>query len=417
MGRILNYIDEISVKIGEKLKLDVLLSNADKVQHQSRRSTGWKEVWKRGDGVQNHQLNDRDGNLIISNFTASDAGTYRVLDPEGDILIPVTVKGPHAWNGSKQLKHWIGPAGLPVFFGVFFWWFCLLKKQKTDTPYRWRTCRALTMLRCSNLLLLRCLVNHSGTPLVGTHSSSERGKKGGNIILECELENNKIINLIRRSKSILECQNEKCENKTENVQGICKEGACDIIIKNLSFSDAGTYILRYSHTNDPTEKVQQNEVQTKKYQLHIQDEASVKIGEELKLDVLSNAHKVKHQNKPSTEWTEVWSRSGGVQSERLTDTDGILSINNFTASDAGTYRVLDSEGEILITVTVTERRTESKEGLDGTEQHTVEKWIASVCGILVLAVIVIVITVIIRRRRRRGYTEGQVQENPDPQNM
>ncbi|XP_058608607.1 uncharacterized protein LOC131525237 [Onychostoma macrolepis] len=273
------------------------------------------------------------------------------------------------------------------------------------------------MLRCSNLLLLRCLVNHSGTPLVGTHSSSERGKKGGNIILECELENNKIINLIRRSKSILECQNEKCENKTENVQGICKEGACDIIIKNLSFSDAGTYILRYSHTNDPTEKVQQNEVQTKKYQLHIQDEASVKIGEELKLDVLSNAHKVKHQNKPSTEWTEVWSRSGGVQSERLTDTDGILSINNFTASDAGTYRVLDSEGEILITVTVTERRTESKEGLDGTEQHTVEKWIASVCGILVLAVIVIVITVIIRRRRRRGYTEGQVQENPDPQNI
>ncbi len=82
----------------------------------------------------------------------------------------------------------------------------------------------------------------------------------------------------------------------------------------------------------------------------------MEIGEELKLDVLSNADKVEHQSKTSTEWTEVWSRSDGVQSERLTDTDGNLSINNFTASDAGSYRVLDPEGAILITVTVTGER-------------------------------------------------------------
>lgn len=73
------------------------------------------------------------------------------------------------------------------------------------------------------------------------------------------------MNLIRRSKSVLHCQNGKCENKTENVQGICKEGVCDIIIKNLSFSDAGKYILRFIYTNDPTEKMQQN----KTYQLQI----------------------------------------------------------------------------------------------------------------------------------------------------
>ncbi len=79
------------MKISEELKLDVLLSDADKVQHQSRRSTEWKEVWKRGHGVQNDQLNDRDGNMIINNFTANDAGTYRVLDPEGEILITVNV--------------------------------------------------------------------------------------------------------------------------------------------------------------------------------------------------------------------------------------------------------------------------------------------------------------------------------------
>ncbi|KAK2887747.1 hypothetical protein Q8A67_015975 [Cirrhinus molitorella] len=129
----LHISDDISVKIGEQLKLDVLLSNADKVEHQRNSSTEWKEVWKRGYGVQNGQLNDRDGNLIINkNFTANDAGAYRVLDSEGDILITVTVvesPRPPTWNkfksDAKQLQHWIGPAGLPVFFGVFFWWFCL----------------------------------------------------------------------------------------------------------------------------------------------------------------------------------------------------------------------------------------------------------------------------------------------------
>uniref|UniRef100_A0A673I348 Immunoglobulin V-set domain-containing protein n=1 Tax=Sinocyclocheilus rhinocerous TaxID=307959 RepID=A0A673I348_9TELE len=95
---------EFSVKISEKLKLDVLLSNADKVQHHSRRSTEWKDVWKRGHGVQNDQLNDRDGNLIINNFTASDAGIYRVLDSEGELLITVTVEGERN-SKSKQPNH------------------------------------------------------------------------------------------------------------------------------------------------------------------------------------------------------------------------------------------------------------------------------------------------------------------------
>ncbi len=102
------------------------------------------------------------------------------------------------------------------------------------------------------------------TPPVEARSNSETEKKGGNFTLKCEQENNTIINLIRRSKSILDCQNGKCENKTENVQGICKDGVCDIIIKNLSFSDAGIYILRFSHTNDQTE------MQEKTYRLQIQ---------------------------------------------------------------------------------------------------------------------------------------------------
>ncbi len=85
--------DVISVKIGKQLKFNVLLPNADKVQHHTKRSTAWTEVWKRRDGVQNDRLTDTDGNLIINDFIASDAGTYIVLDSEGELLIAVTVKG------------------------------------------------------------------------------------------------------------------------------------------------------------------------------------------------------------------------------------------------------------------------------------------------------------------------------------
>ncbi len=81
------------MKIGEELKLDVLLPNADKVQHQSRRSTGWREDWSRTDGVQSERIIIRDGNLIINEFTARDAGSYEVLDPDGEPLITVKVRG------------------------------------------------------------------------------------------------------------------------------------------------------------------------------------------------------------------------------------------------------------------------------------------------------------------------------------
>ncbi len=90
------------------------------------------------------------------------------------------------------------------------------------------------------------------------------------------------------------------------------------------------------------------------------DDISVKIGERLNLDILlPDAHQVTHQNKSSTEWEEVWKRDSKkrVIYGRLKDCDGTLSIKEFTADDAGTYRVLDYEGEILITVTVTDEKS------------------------------------------------------------
>ncbi|RXN15546.1 nurim [Labeo rohita] len=83
---------EISVNFGEELKLDVLLPNADKVQHQGTRSTGWKEDWSRTDGVQSERITFKDGKLIISHFTSRDRGSYRVLDPDEELLITIKIR-------------------------------------------------------------------------------------------------------------------------------------------------------------------------------------------------------------------------------------------------------------------------------------------------------------------------------------
>ncbi|XP_067281159.1 uncharacterized protein [Pseudorasbora parva] len=125
---------------------------------------------------------------------------------------------------------------------------------------------------------------------------------------------------------------------------------------NLSFSDAGKYFLKVFTNTNQTEL----DHQIRTYQLHIHDEIFVKKHEELKLDVLfSNAKKV--ETNSSGEWTEVWKEGDGLKSERLNVSDVDLIINSFSASDAGTYRVLDSKQEILITVTL--RLNESMEGL------------------------------------------------------
>ncbi|KAL0147346.1 hypothetical protein M9458_057347, partial [Cirrhinus mrigala] len=121
-------------------------------------------------------------------------------------------------------------------------------------------------------------------------------------------------------------------------------------MEDLSFSDAGKYFLIIYYCNDQAEL--KRKIRT--YQLHIHDEIALKKGKPLQLDILlPNVNKVQHQSRSSTEWKVVWSRSHRVQSERITDHDGNLTILQFMDSDAGSYRVLDSEGEILITVTVT----------------------------------------------------------------
>ncbi|XP_050956510.1 uncharacterized protein LOC127157324 isoform X2 [Labeo rohita] len=185
------------------------------------------------------------------------------------------------------------------------------------------------------------------------------GKKGASVTFPCELEDRGIfhISLNRLSKNILVYQNEYCRKQ------VCKKGACDVVMKDLRLRDAGKYSLNVYYMN----AMSVLEPQIRTYKLHIHDDFFVKTGKKLKLDVLlPDARQVLHQNKTTAEWKEVWKRDRKkrvrVTHDRMNDRDGTLTITEFMADDAGTYRVMDFEGEILITVTVAdEKKSKSTE--------------------------------------------------------
>ncbi len=86
-------------------------------------------------------------------------------------------------------------------------------------------------------------------------------KKGDRVILPCEFKARDIfhIRLNRQSKHILVHQNKYCSKRA------CRQGACDIIIKDLRLRDAGKYFLEiyYIHAKSVLDP------QIKTYQLHI----------------------------------------------------------------------------------------------------------------------------------------------------
>ncbi|XP_059366137.1 uncharacterized protein LOC132104587 [Carassius carassius] len=223
-----------------------------------------------------------------------------------------------------------------------------------------------TMLK---LLLLLWVFNYSET--IPIHVA---GKKGGSVILPCEFKAREIFH-IRLNRQPTSFEGEIfVYDKNYCSKRVCKKGACDVVIKDLRLSDAGKYILNVYYNN--AESLLEPQVRT--YQLHIYDDILVKIGEELKLNVLlPDALQVMHQNTSSAEWKKVWKRGSksrvNIKHDRLKDSNGILSIKRFTADDAGTYRVLGYEGEILITVTVIEEKsispTESKGNLNYTDDE------------------------------------------------
>lgn len=105
----------------------------------------------------------------------------------------------------------------------------------------------------------------AGTPCAGTKLVHVTGKKGDSVILPCEFEARQIshYHLSSWSKTIYVCQNEECESENGRV---FKQGNCDVVIKDLSFSDAGKYVLRVNYNNAQS----MLERLTLEYYLHIQ---------------------------------------------------------------------------------------------------------------------------------------------------
>ncbi|KAG1929046.1 hypothetical protein F2P79_023265 [Pimephales promelas] len=243
------------------------------------------------------------------------------------------------------------------------------------------------------LLLLLYLISYSGSS-----SISVSGLKGGNVTLSCGSEDREIveISLYSLSKHIPVCEERNCSGR------VCKEGSCDVIIKDLTYSDAGKYFLHVYYTND------QREVERLmlEYKLHIHDEISVKKAEDLKLDVLlTNADKVERNS--GSGWIVLWRRGHGVSSDGLSVSEQTLIIHEFTDTDTGSYRVLDSNNEALITVTV----TDWKENLSDTEEDKTDDsehqhyWMLPV-GILVLMALMVRTDFLIFRRRHRDNLRG-----------
>ncbi|XP_016102566.1 uncharacterized protein [Sinocyclocheilus grahami] len=79
----------LTARIGEEVKFDDLPRDAESVEHFT--NTDLIDVWRKGQGFLTDRLTDKNGRLIIKNFTSSDAGAYRVLNKTGGILVTVTV--------------------------------------------------------------------------------------------------------------------------------------------------------------------------------------------------------------------------------------------------------------------------------------------------------------------------------------
>ncbi len=90
------------------------------------------------------------------------------------------------------------------------------------------------------------------------------GKKGGDATLTCEYEAREIsdIRFIRHRRRIHFAVLPVCPNEEDKRvrDRVCKKEACDVVIKDLIFSDAGKYIFRFNYRNALMEL---------KYQLHI----------------------------------------------------------------------------------------------------------------------------------------------------
>ncbi|KTF89872.1 hypothetical protein cypCar_00022300 [Cyprinus carpio] len=196
--------------------------------------------------------------------------------------------------------------------------------------------------------------------LPGASSLTVTGQKGGNITLPCNSSNREDLYMVLTFGSKTAYGTGQSKYYEHRVH---KSGNCNLILQDLKTTDAGKYNFKVYASGQL--------LGSYIFDICVNVHVTARVGEEVMFDDLPrDAESVECLTNTSS--IDVWRREQGVLTDRLTDSDGHLIIKNFTSSDAGTYRVLDSTGGVLVTVTLTEWGTESKDKQDSTRDDKTE---------------------------------------------
>ncbi|XP_052388686.1 uncharacterized protein LOC127935119 isoform X1 [Carassius gibelio] len=223
-----------------------------------------------------------------------------------------------------------------------------------------------------NIYLHWCLLFFLPSVLPGADSLPVVGEIGGSITLKCNSDNTQDPILTFGTRIAYGV------NQDEHFRDrVHKTDTCDLILQDLKTTDAGKYLLTLYVEGEP--------LCSYSYEVRVDVNLTALIGEEVMLaDLPGDAESVEHLT--NTGSTEVWRRRMGVLTDRLMDKDGHLIIRSYTLRDAGTYRVLNSTGGVLVTVTLTESKYEQDSTRDdntkGTERHHVWVWMMALVAVI-----------------------------------
>ncbi|XP_030645142.1 galectin 17 [Chanos chanos] len=148
------------------------------------------------------------------------------------------------------------------------------------------------------------------------------------------------------------------EGRADVPEEMLDSGNCSLLLQDIRFSDAGRY--------ESYLVVGQSSIKTRRFIQSVQlsvfdhkDTKTVKIGEKLELDLhTQQATTVVFQGGDNSEWKVVWNRdSKGPVSGEMRRRGMRVVMEQVGKSDAGIYKVLDSQGLALSTVTISVTET------------------------------------------------------------
>ncbi|XP_051717957.1 galectin 17 isoform X2 [Ctenopharyngodon idella] len=148
-------------------------------------------------------------------------------------------------------------------------------------------------------------------------------------------------------------QGEAYRDRADVPEEMLMRGNCSLFLWDVRFSDAGIYEC-YLVVGESSFK---NRIFIQSVQLAVVDHKTIKsveTGADLILDLYTHqAEQVIFQNRNDSSWTVLWERGADIGKKGYPkESNNKLFFKRVTASSAGTYKVLDSQGLALSTVKV-----------------------------------------------------------------